>query len=306
MAPVGSRALFWGVETQVGNHSGGARDDCEEPPMSAPLPILAALVLVLGLAPTLGFAQGRGARDDTRRDLREVAAKITGGASLLAGVDSGPSGQAFQERARRFEEAVERRRPLADDWRELRASFEDARRSARRKDDPRVVFLVTHLHEDLLAGAPLVAASAERGRPSRDETAADASGRLSFIDRETCVGTGRSGTPCTTPRDVLSFRIPRNVEVIRRLDGEWRDFGRGANAEIHLNDRLVWRTDVEKDWDRDDKTLDLRVPPGSTLTVRSSNGDPIWIRRLSAETLAPAGAEQTTEQPWDALWGGRN
>jgi hypothetical protein len=274
--------------------------------MNTPLPILSVLVLWLGLTPVLGFAQERGAGDDTRRDLREIAARITGGASLLTGAAAGAPSRAFHERARRFEDAVTRRRPLADDWRELRTSFEDARRSARRKDDSRILFLVTHLHQDLLDAVPLVVSSGDRGRPSRGDTEPNADGRLSLIDRETCVGTGRSGTPCPTPRDALSFRIPRSVEVIRRLDGEWRDFGRGANAEIFLNDRLIWRTDVEKDWDRDDKTLDLRVPPGSTLTVRSSNGDPIWIRRLSAETLAPTAAEQTTESPWDVLWRGGN
>lgn len=272
--------------------------------MNAARPILFVLVLLLGLAPGLGFAEERGRNDHTRRDLREVAARITGGASLLASAAGGASSEAFHERARRFEDSVTRRRPLADEWRELRTSFEDARRSARRKDDSRVVFLVTHLHQDLLEAVPLVVAFGDRGRPSRGDTEPGPDGRLSFIDQETCVGTGRSGRPCSTPRDVLSFRIPRSVEVIRRLDGEWRDFGRGANAEIHLNDRLVWRTDVQKDWDGDGKTLDLRVPPGSTLTVRSSNGDPIWIRRLTAETIAPSDAKQTTESPWGALWRG--
>ena len=73
-----------------------------------------------------------------------------------------------------------------------------------------------------------------------------------------------------------------------------------------MNDRLIWRADVARNWDGDSKSLDVRVPTGSTLTVRSSNGDPIWIRRLTAETLATASREQTYRNPWDFLWGGRD
>jgi hypothetical protein len=129
---------------------------------------------------------------------------------------------------------------------------------------------------------------------------------ISFIDHESCVGTRKSDRQCATPRESLTFRIPREVAVINRLDGEWRDFGRGSNAEIYVNDRLVWRSDVNKDWDGDGTALNVRVAPGSTLTVRSSTGDPIWIRRLTAETLATASADQTYRQPWDFPWKGRN
>jgi hypothetical protein len=265
------------------------------------LPILSVLVLLLGLSSAVADHRDDSPPGRTRRDLRELAAKITGGASLLVGVASSRPTQAFHDHARRFEDAVERRDHVGDDWRELRSSFEAARQSARRERDPRITFLVSHLQEDIAEGDPLVGSYAGESPPP-----GGSGGRISFIDQEICVGTGRDGRPCPTPRDAVTFRIPRDVAVINRLDGEWRDFGRGANAEIYVNDRLVWRTDVAKDWDGDGTALDVRVPPGSTLTVRSSTGDPIWIRRLTAETLATASRDQTYRNPWDFIWQGRN
>jgi len=270
------------------------------------LPTLSVLVLLLGFSSAVAHARDDSPPGRTRRDLRELAAKISGGASLLVDVASSRPTQAFQDHARNFEDAVRRRDNLGDDWRELRSSFEAARRSARREDDPRTTFLLSHLQEDLAEADPLVGSYAGESAPPPSGGTVDSNGRISFIDQETCVGTGRSGRPCSTPRESLTFRIPRDVAVINRLDGEWRDFGRGANAEIYVNDRLVWRTDVAKDWDGDGKSLDVRIPPGSTLTVRSSNGDPIWIRRLTAETLATASVEPTYRNPWDFIWQGRN
>lgn len=267
------------------------------------LPILSVIVLLLGLSSAVAADD----RDDsppghTRRDLRELAAQITGGAALLVDVASSRPAQAFHDRAHTFEESLGRgRKHLDDDWREVRSSFEAARRSARR-DDPRTTFLVSHLQEDLAEADLLVRSYASESAPPPSGGTVGSGGRISFIDQETCVGTGRSGRPCPTPRDSLTFRIPRDIAVISRLDGEWRDFGRGANAEIYVNDRLVWRTDVAKDWDGDGTSLDVRIPPGSTLTVRSSNGDPIWIRRLTAETLATASRERTYRNPWDFIW----
>jgi hypothetical protein len=270
------------------------------------LPILAALVLLLGLSSGVAHSRDDRPPGRTRRDLRELAAKITGGASLLVDVASSRATQTFHDRAHRFEGAVERRDHVADDWREVRSSFEAARQSARREDDGRITFLLSHLQEDLAEAAPLVGSYAGESAPPPNGGTESSNGRISFIDRETCVGTGSSGRPCPTPRDSLTFRIPRDVAVINRLDGEWRDFGRGANAEIYVNDRLVWRTDVARDWDGDGTPLDVRIPPGSTLTVRSSTGDPIWIRRLTAETLATASGEQTYRNPWDFIWQDRN
>jgi len=269
------------------------------------LPFLSALVLLLGVSPAVAHERDDNPPGHSRRDLRELAAQITGGASLLVDVASSRATQAFHDRAHRFEDAVEQRDHVGDDWREVRSSFEAARRAARREDDPRIAFLVSHLQEDLAEAAPLVGSYAGGSAPPPSGGTVGADGRISFIDQETCVGTGRSGRPCSSPRDSLTFRIPRDVAVINRLDGEWRDFGRGANAEIYVNDQLVWRTDVAKDWDGDGKSLDVRIPPGSTLTVRSSTGDPIWIRRLTAETLATASVEPTYRNPWDFIWQGR-
>jgi hypothetical protein len=255
--------------------------------------------LLLGLCSAVAHAHDDGAPGHTRRDLRELAAQIAAGASLLVNVASSRATQAFYDRAHQFEESLGRgREHLDDDWREVRSSFEAARRSVRR-DDARTTFLVSHLQEDLAEADPLVGSYASGGTAGSNR-------RISFVDQETCVGTGRSGRPCYTPRDSLTFRIPRDVAVISRLDGEWRDFGRGANAEIYVNDRLVWRTDVAKDWDSDGTSLDVRIPIGSTLTVRSANGDPIWIRRLTAETLATPSRERTYRDPWDFIWQGRD
>jgi hypothetical protein len=270
------------------------------------LPIFSVLVLLLGLSSVIAHARDDSPPARSRRDLREVAAKITAGASLLVGVDSSRATEAFHDRARRFEDGVGRRDHLGDEWRELRSSFEAARQSARGDRDPRITFLISHLQEDFAQAAPLVGSYAGESAPRPGGGTVGSDGRISFVDQETCVGTGRAGKPCSTPRDSLTFRIPRDVAVINRLDGEWRDFGRGSNAEIYVNDRLVWRTDVAKDWDGDGTALDVRIPPGSTLTVRSSTGDPIWIRRLTAQTLATAGGEQTYRDPWDFLWKGRN
>ncbi len=266
------------------------------------LPILTTLVLLLGLS---AVAHGR---DDnsprqTRRELRDLTAEITGGASLLAGVASGRSTQTFHDRARKFSNAVARRDSVGDDWRQVRSSFESARQSTQRGNDPRIAFLVSHLQEDLAAADLLVGSYA--GNSPRGGSGSS-NGRISFLDEESCVGTRRSDRQCATPRESLTFRIPREVAVISRLDGEWRDFGRSSNAEIYVNDRLVWRSDVTKDWEGDGTALNVRVTPGSTLTVRSSTGDPIWIRRLTAETLATASVDQTYREPWDFPWKGRN
>jgi len=266
------------------------------------LPIFSVLVLLLGLSSAVAEARDDGSQGHSRRDLRELAAKISGGASLLAGAASSRSTQAFNDRARRFAEAVERRDRVGDEWREVQSSFERARQTARR-DDPRIGFLVSHLQDDLAEAEPLVGSYAGSPSPGGPATSG---GHISFIDRETCVGTVRSDRDCDNPRDSLTFKIPRDVTVINRLDGEWRDYGRSSNAEIYVNDRLVWRSDVNKDWDGDGKSVDVRIPPGSTLTIRSSTGDPIWIRKLTAETLATASVDPAHRNPWDFVWQGRN
>jgi hypothetical protein len=267
--------------------------------------ILPLLVLLLGLSPAGAHDDPAGAHErapgHTQRDLRQLAVQIVGGASLL--VDVSPSASSvveFHKRAHHFEESLGRSRDHVDgDWRDLRSAFRAASKAARRGRDPRIGFLLSHLEEDLAAGDQLVGAHASAPPPSGSVTGP---GRLSFIDRETCVGTNRGAKACNGSRDTLTFSIPRDVTVISRLDAEWRDFGGSAKGEIYVNDRLVWRTDVARNWDTDAKSLDVRIPPGSTLSVRSSNGDPIWIRRLSAETRREADRDSVKRSPWDFLW----
>lgn len=230
-------------------------------------------------------------------DLSDIAARIVGGATLLQDVASGREVDDLHERAHHIERMLEEDRGRAhvgEDWEELRAAFDRVKRSrSGRSRDDRVRFLVEHLENDIEAGAR-IAGRAGPGRPSGE------AGRLTLIDRETCVGDARVGPrPCPSPRDAVTFRLPRDVDVIRRISAEWRDFGRGSKARVYLNDRLVWETDVARDWDPDGRALNLRVPRGSTITVTSRGGEAIWIRRLELE----AGREETGQRyqwPWES------
>jgi hypothetical protein len=265
--------------------------------MKSSLPLFSVLALLLLASPVL--AQD-GSRRHARRDLRELASQITGGASLLADTAPSRTTRAFHERAQRFEESLRQRGRVKDDWRELRSAFEAARRSGG-QSYPRTTFLMTHLQEDLAEGDALIAAHASAPPPAGGD-APGAPRHVSFVDRETCIGTGRSGKPCPSPQQDLTFRIPRDVAVITHLDGEWRDYGRPTSAEIYVNDRLVWRSVVNAEWDADGEAVNVRIPPGSTLTIRSATGDPIWIRRLTAETLATARPGAEHRDPWDFRW----
>ena len=88
--------------------------------MKPALPIL--LVLLLGFSSAVAHARDDSPPGRTRRDLRELAAKISGGALLVDVASSRPT-QAFHDRARRFENAVERRDQVGDDWREICSSL---------------------------------------------------------------------------------------------------------------------------------------------------------------------------------------
>ena len=92
--------------------------------------------------------------------------------------------------------------------------FEAARQSTRREDDPRIALLVSHLQEDLAEAALLVGSYAGESAPPPSGGAVGSDGRISLSTKETCVGTGRSGRPCSTPHDSLTFRIPRAVAVV--------------------------------------------------------------------------------------------
>ncbi len=248
------------------------------------MPTDRTLIVAFALAAVLALPPQADARHDDAldRDLLEVANRIEGGAALLDEIASSREVDDFHDRARRFQRALDddsRGRRILEDWRELREQFRrlEGLRGAR---NARVDFLFTHLAEDVAAGDRIVGRGGFGG-PDAGSTP----GRVSFVRGEACVGVKRVGPkPCPSPRGDLTFRIPREVSVIRKISGEWRDFGRGAVAQIYVDDRFVWGSDVAKDWDSDARSdLGLRVAPGSTITVVSQQGDPLWVRRLDIE-----------------------
>ena len=105
-----------------------------------------------------------------------------------------------------------------------------------------------------------------------------------FIREETCLGGNAAGKrPCPNQTNVLTFRLPRRAARITNLVGEWRDYGLKGKLLVHIDGVRVWRTDVKKKWDRDSKALDHAVPSGATVSLRSENGDPIWLRRFEVK-----------------------
>ena len=253
------------------------------------MPLLLALALLLAflVAPS-------GAAD---RNLRAVAERIADGAALMQDVDRDRAIDEFHDRARRFADLTRGstgRGNVPEEWRRLRAAYKAARKEARRGREEGWRFLVTHLDEDFAAGDRLVADVAG-GEPPASGTEAR---KLSLIRSETCIGRNRTDHSCPNRKDALTFTLPRDVAAIRRFDTEWRDFGANGNGELYINDRLVWREDVNKDWDGDGRDLNLRVPKGSVITMRSANGDPIWIRKLTVDVLERADRDDYRD-PWD-------
>jgi len=233
--------------------------------------------------------------------LGPLAHRIAGGASLLSDLTQSPSASRFHDRAHHFEDAVGERSGghLTEDWRDLRDAFEQARHELA-GGESRLDFLLAHLQEDIALGDRLVASITSE--PPNTGYTGNGPGTVSFVNRTICVGTTDVGRPCPSSRGSQTFRIPREVSVIRRLNAEWRDFGANSNVEIYVNDRLVWRTDTPEDWASATIPLNVQIQPGSTLTVRSSDGDPIWIRRLNAETLRATASDESYRNPWDFLW----
>ena len=215
-------------------------------------------------------------------EIHDLAARLAGGAELAADVARGPA-DAFADRARRFADTVRRgaqRRDVESAWHRARTTYLALRSANRNASEDRWSFLVEHLDTDVAAIDRIVGA----GRA--DESDADASTRtVSLVRSEVCVGKNPTDRRCPEARDSLSFRLPRDVSAIRRVDVEWRDFGRDAKGEVYVDDRLVWREDVNKDWDADGKKLDLEVRGRSRITIRSSSGDPIWIRKLTVQVV---------------------
>ena len=105
-----------------------------------------------------------------------------------------------------------------------------------------------------------------------------------FIREETCLGGNAAGKrPCPNQTNVLTFRLPRGTARVTNLVGEWRDYGLKGKLLVHIDGVRVWRTDVKKKWDRDRKILDHPVPSGATVSLRSENGDPVWVRRFEVK-----------------------
>ena len=266
----------------------------EEGPVRTPrlLLLTAACSLLLVVAPSGAYDDDddRDDRRNPRERLEPLAHRIAGAASLLYGVERNRATERFHESTHHFEDILDdrRERRIDDDWRAVREAYDEVRRRGVRRD-AQTEFILTHLAEDMERGDRVVA-HVESGGGGGYPGGGEEAGRLALIDRETCVGWNRVGPrPCPSARDSVTFSIPRSVKVLRQVNAEWRDFGRGANAEVYVNDRLVWRTDVAKDWDPDGKRLDMRIWPGSTITLRSGNGDPIWIRRLDIEAARDEG-----------------
>jgi hypothetical protein len=240
--------------------------------------LCSALVLI---APAL--AHETGSATDSG-DYRRIVRRLVGGASLLYDMKRNRSTATLHERIHHFEEMVDERGAdpahLGRDWAGVRDAFRDARKSLSFNDrDRRLDFVISHLADDVAAGDRVFGRGGGGGW-----TEPSGAARHSFLTREACVGVNNvKPRPCPTPDDDLTFRIPPQVDVIRRISAQWRDYGRGAKAQVYVDGRLVWQTDVAKDWDADARDLDVRVRPGSKLTVRSANGDPIWIRALEVD-----------------------
>ena len=243
-----------------------------------PIPMLLPLLLVLLLAPASAHEPpGQKRRADA---LRDVASRIVGGASLLVELDPRRATRDLHDRAHRFEDGLGSRRDggeLRADWQRLRGAFEEARRTGGRPDERRA-FLFVHLAEELEAGDALV------GRVPSSAPDTSERRKYAFVLTEECVGTNRAGArPCPSPRRELSFRIPQRISAIHRIVGEWRDYGRDTRPQVLVNGQVVWKASAKSGWDTDGKSLTLPVRPGSVLSLRSTNGDPFWVRRLEVE-----------------------
>lgn len=246
--------------------------------------LLLATILATFAHSGLASAQGR--------ELTDLADRIAGGASLLANLRRANEFAAFHDAARDFEESVgeRNRNRIARDWGKVREAFARVE-SMRISRDDRFQFLVTHLSEDVRAADRLVGGVASPGDPDPDGRPE----RLRLVSQEICIGESRRGTrPCPDRRSDVTFRLPRDAVVLREMVGEWRDFGGRSPIEVYLNDRLVYQTDVKDNWETDGKTLNMSIPRGSTITLRST-GDPIWIRKFEVEASRD---ESRGTRPW--------
>ena len=219
---------------------------------------------------------------DHRTDLSAISDRILGGAFLLRRLEPTYTIEDFYEKAHHFQRAVRTWRAggshLRRNFTELEEVFRNIRYSySRRSQDNEVEFILTHLREDVEAAGRLVG-------QVRRSSLSPALYSYGFIQGEVCVGENSAGPrPCPKPKAVLTFPLPREASAITQVLGEWRDYGLPAKAQVILNGVSVWQTDVKKKWDQDARALNFPVSPRSTLTIRSANGDPIWIRRLEIQ-----------------------
>ena len=231
------------------------------------LAVAGILVWMLSVPPA------HGAELDTLTD------RIVGGTSLLRAHRPSFSTRALHEAALRFQQSISSRTGMArQQYAELTAAFRDVRASSGVALDREVGFILTHLQQDIRA--------LDGRRVSLEEPFPPSSQVYSygFIREETCLGGNAGGKrPCPNQTNVLTFRLPRRAARLTNLVGEWRDYGLKGKLLVHVDGVRVWRTDVKKKWDRDRKTLDHPVPSGATVSLRSENGDPIWLRRFEVK-----------------------
>jgi len=254
-----------------------------------------SVAIVLGLL--IWTAVDSGAAEPT---LREAAERVAGGASLVGGSGGGRGGEEFSSAAARFADAVRNnaaKKDVAKEWRRVKKSYRAIRRDGERSRDPRWSFLISHLDEDVAVVDRSLGDVGEDGDGGTGEPRT-----ISLLRSEACIGTNAGEHACKNSRQTVTFALPRGTTGIRRIDAEWRDYGRSANAEVYLDDRMVWREDVNKDWDGDGKDLNLRTTGRSTITLRSSNGDPIWIRKLTVEVVESESDSSRYDEPWNMRW----
>ncbi len=218
-------------------------------------------------------------------DLDTLTNRIVGGASLLRAHRPSFDTRALHEAALRFQQSVYARMGTSRrQYAELTAAFSTVRAAHGFARDREVEFILAHLQQDLRALDGRLVSAWDTLPPSSPEfpsSLASEAYSYGFIREETCLGGNAAGQrPCPNQTNVLTFRLPRGAARLTTLVGEWRDYGLKGKLLVHIDGVRVWRTDVKKNWDRDRKRLDHPVPAGATVSLRSENGDSIWIRRF--------------------------
>ena len=225
----------------------------------------------------LSLPLAHGAELDTLTD------RIVGGTALLRAHRPSLSTRALHEAALRFQQSRHSRTDrLRRQYAELTVAFSNVRASYGFALDREVEFILVHLQQDIRAlDGRLVSTFDPSPSPSPSSSQVYSYG---FIREETCLGGNAAGKrPCPNQTNVLTFRLPRGTARVTNLVGEWRDYGLKGKLLVHIDGVRVWRTDVKKKWDRDRKILDHPVPSGATVSLRSENGDPVWVRRFEVK-----------------------